>query len=143
MFAPVNWQGGDGGEGASRKSNRRSLLVDYGAPETTLPIPDYFSHEVFRMVMNSPSAAHALLRYAQSKGAGENMAYLLKVSCTKASEQRDSALSSCLHSQPEVGGAGRALVELTLKLPVLCDKSKGKIHKNAKGLSHAHTSSLS
>ncbi|CAI4214858.1 unnamed protein product [Parascedosporium putredinis] len=79
MFAPVNWQGGDGGEGASRKSNRRSLLVDYGAPETTLPIPDYFSHEVFRMVMNSPSAAHALLRYAQSKGAGENMAYLLKV----------------------------------------------------------------
>ena len=80
LFTPVNWQGGSNGEKASRRFDRRSLHIDYGPPETTLPIPDYFSQEVFHMVLNNPSAAHRLLRYAQRKGCGENMAYLMKVS---------------------------------------------------------------
>jgi hypothetical protein len=42
-------------------------------------ITDFFSPEVFRVVLHNPTTAHRLLRFCQSRACGENMEFLQKV----------------------------------------------------------------
>jgi len=49
------------------------------------PIVDFFSPEVFRVVIHNPTTAHRFLRFCQSQGCGENMEFLQKVSVQRSS----------------------------------------------------------
>lgn len=42
-------------------------------------ITDFFSPEVFHLVLHNPTTAHRLLRFCQSRACGENMEFLQKV----------------------------------------------------------------
>jgi hypothetical protein len=42
-------------------------------------ITDFFSSEVFHVVLRNPTTAHRLLRFCQSRACGENMEFLQKV----------------------------------------------------------------
>ncbi|KAK4940162.1 hypothetical protein LTR10_019697 [Elasticomyces elasticus] len=42
-------------------------------------LPDFFAHEVFQTVLHNPTTSHQLLRYSQSRLAGENLEFLEKV----------------------------------------------------------------
>jgi hypothetical protein len=42
-------------------------------------ITDFFSSEVFNVVLHNPTTAHRLLRFSQSRACGENMEFLQKV----------------------------------------------------------------
>lgn len=42
-------------------------------------ITDFFSSEVFHIVLHNPTTAHRLLRFCQSRACGENMEFLQKV----------------------------------------------------------------
>lgn len=57
---------------------------DYRAPKNQQPlhsnIADFYSPEVFRVVLNNPTTAHRLKRFCQSRACGEDMEYLQKVS---------------------------------------------------------------
>lgn len=78
------------GEGRpSTSANERS----YKRPPSSLAIPkqsssgtesantpaDFFSPEVFRIVLHNPTTAHRLLRFSQARMCGENMEFLEKV----------------------------------------------------------------
>ena len=65
----------------------------YKAPPSSFSIPkqsmsdngvnmaaDFFSPEVFRIVLHNPTTAHRLLRFSQARMCGENMEFLEKVS---------------------------------------------------------------
>lgn len=57
---------------------------DHRAPKSQQPvhsnIADFYSPEVFRVVLNNPTTAHRLKRFCQSRACGEDMEYLQKVS---------------------------------------------------------------
>jgi len=42
-------------------------------------VTDFFSSEVFHLVLRNPATAHRLLRFCQSRACGENMEFLQKV----------------------------------------------------------------
>ena len=42
-------------------------------------IMDFFSSEVFSLVLHNPTTAHRLMRFCQSRACGENMEFLQKV----------------------------------------------------------------
>lgn len=80
-----------------RRSITRPKTSDertYTAPPSSFSIPihknsidrggtglaDFFSPEVFRIVLHNPATAHRLLRFSQARMCGENMEFLEKVS---------------------------------------------------------------
>jgi hypothetical protein len=44
-------------------------------------VTDFFSPEVFQVVLHNPTTAHRFLQFCQSRACGENMEFLNKVSC--------------------------------------------------------------
>ena len=42
-------------------------------------LADFFSQEVFRIVLHNPTTAHRLLKFSQARMCGENMEFLEKV----------------------------------------------------------------
>ena len=66
---------------------------DYNAPPTSFSSPkpgsvidrvnnglaDFFSTEVFQIVLHNPTTAHRLLKFSQARMCGENMEFLEKV----------------------------------------------------------------
>ena len=47
-----------------------------------LPIPDFVGREMFELVMKDPVASGQLWKFAASRGVGQNVDYLMKVSET-------------------------------------------------------------
>ncbi len=45
-------------------------------------LADFFSPEVFQIVLHNPTTAHQLLKFSQSRFCGENMEFLEKVCVT-------------------------------------------------------------
>lgn len=43
------------------------------------PLADFFSSEVFQIVLHNPATAHRLLKFSQARMCGENMEFLEKV----------------------------------------------------------------
>ena len=70
-----------------------ALSRDYSAPPSSFSIPkqngmadrgasglaDFFSSEVFQIVLHNPTTAHRLLKFSQARMCGENMEFLEKV----------------------------------------------------------------
>ena len=70
------------------------LSRDYNAPPSSYSAPkqhggldrspnglaDFFSTEVFQIVLHNPTTAHRLLKFSQARMCGENMEFLEKVS---------------------------------------------------------------
>jgi phototropin len=80
-FAPVLWQSDTMNSIDSMTAGyRNSMGMNGNASTPSLPIPDFFGRDVFQMVLSNPTTAHRLLKFAQSRGSGESMEYLLKVS---------------------------------------------------------------
>ena len=75
-------------------TNGDELSRDYSAPPTSYSAPkqhadfdrsanglaDFFSTEVFQIVLHNPTTAHRLLKFSQARMCGENMEFLDKVS---------------------------------------------------------------
>jgi len=61
-------------------SNRASMAFrGNNGSSPALGIPDFFSREVVQMVLNNPTTAHRMWQFAQSRGGGENMEFLMAV----------------------------------------------------------------
>ena len=70
------------------------LSRDYNPPHSSYSVPkqhggrdksasglaDFFSTEVFQIVLHNPTTAHRLLKFSQARMCGENMEFLEKVS---------------------------------------------------------------
>ena len=75
-------------------NNGDELSRDYNAPPSSYSAPkqhadfdrsanglaDFFSTEVFQIVLHNPTTAHRLLKFSQARMCGENMEFLDKVS---------------------------------------------------------------
>ena len=75
-------------------NNGDELSRDYSAPPSSYSAPkqhadfdrsanglaDFFSTEVFQIVLHNPTTAHRLLKFSQARMCGENMEFLDKVS---------------------------------------------------------------
>lgn len=46
-------------------------------------VVDFFSPEVFQIVLHNPATAHQLLKFSQARLSGENMEFLERVRCRK------------------------------------------------------------
>jgi phototropin len=83
LFGPVAWQSHSGlepaieGPGAGLPASPKSSLPDGSAG--TLPIPDFFSREVFQMVLRNPTTSHLLCQFARNQGCGEAVEFLTQV----------------------------------------------------------------
>ncbi|KAH9221223.1 hypothetical protein DL95DRAFT_519269 [Leptodontidium sp. 2 PMI_412] len=64
-----------GSESGSSKSDR--TLSAAGSANTNMT--DFFSSEVFNIVLHNPTTAHRFLRFCQSRACGENIEFLQKV----------------------------------------------------------------
>ena len=78
---------------ASYSSHGHELSRDYNAPPSSYSVPkqhgsldkganglaDFFSTEVFQIVLHNPTTAHRLLKFSQARMCGENMEFLEKV----------------------------------------------------------------
>ncbi len=75
QFDPVEWREsavvGDG--------HRESRRVRDEGSSPTPSVPDFFSREMVMMVLHNPTVSHRLWQFAQAKGGGENMEFLMKV----------------------------------------------------------------
>ncbi len=49
------------------------------APQSSHGLADFFSQEVFQIVLHNPTTAHRLLKFSQARMCGENMEFLEKV----------------------------------------------------------------
>ena len=60
------------------------------------PFADFFSTEVFHLVLHNPTTEHRLLKFCQSRLCGENMEFLEKVAscCGWRGKRADAANSS-------------------------------------------------
>lgn len=84
---------------AQRKASHNKgdeLSRDYNAPPSSYSAPkqhggldksanglaDFFSTEVFQVVLHNPTTAHRLLKFSQARMCGENMEFLEKVGPT-------------------------------------------------------------
>lgn len=77
----------------SYSNNGDELSRDYNAPPSSYSVPkqhggldrsanglaDFFSPEVFQIVLHNPTTAHRLLKFSQARMCGENMEFLEKV----------------------------------------------------------------
>lgn len=77
----------------SSNTNGDELSRDYNAPPSSYSVPkqhggldksanglaDFFSTEVFQIVLHNPTTAHRLLKFSQARMCGENMEFLEKV----------------------------------------------------------------
>ena len=77
----------------SYNNNGDELSRDYNAPPSSYSVPkqqggldksanglaDFFSTEVFQIVLHNPTTAHRLLKFSQARMCGENMEFLEKV----------------------------------------------------------------
>lgn len=78
---------------ASHNNKGDELSRDYNAPPSSYSAPkqhggldktanglaDFFSTEVFQIVLHNPTTAHRLLKFSQARMCGENMEFLEKV----------------------------------------------------------------
>lgn len=78
---------------ASYNNNGGDISRDYTAPHSSYSVPkqhggldksanglaDFFSTEVFQIVLHNPTTAHRLLKFSQARMCGENMEFLEKV----------------------------------------------------------------
>ena len=74
-------------------SDADELSRDYSAPQSSFSMPkqiaaldkshgalaDFFSTEVFQIVLHNPATAHRLLKFSQARMCGENMEFLERV----------------------------------------------------------------
>jgi hypothetical protein len=79
--------------GSSYSNNGGELSRDYNPPSASFSSPkpgsvvdrgnnglaDFFSTEVFQIVLHNPTTAHRLLKFSQARMCGENMEFLEKV----------------------------------------------------------------
>lgn len=77
----------------SYNNSGNELSRDYNAPPSSYSSPnqhggldrnanglaDFFSTEVFQIVLHNPTTAHRLLKFSQARMCGENMEFLEKV----------------------------------------------------------------
>ena len=77
----------------SYRNTGDDLSRDYNAPPSSYSVPkqhggldksanglaDFFSTEVFQIVLHNPTTAHRLLKFSQARMCGENMEFLEKV----------------------------------------------------------------
>ena len=77
----------------SHNNRRDDISRDYNAPASSYSAPkqqggldrtasglaDFFSTEVFQIVLHNPTTAHRLLKFSQARMCGENMEFLEKV----------------------------------------------------------------
>jgi len=60
---------------SSFSSPKQNTALDKGANG----LADFFSSEVFQIVLHNPTTAHRLLKFSQARMCGENMEFLEKV----------------------------------------------------------------
>lgn len=74
-------------------ANADEVSRDYNAPPSSFSAPkqnggmdkrtevlaDFFSSEVFQIVLHNPATAHRMLKFSQARMCGENMEFLEKV----------------------------------------------------------------
>lgn len=74
-------------------ANGEEVSRDYNAPPSSFSAPkqnggtdkrtdvlaDFFSSEVFQIVLHNPTTAHRMLKFSQARMCGENMEFLEKV----------------------------------------------------------------
>lgn len=84
------------GEGSSSTTVERAL----GSRTKGQNMADFFSAEVFNIVIHNPTTAHRFLRFCQSRASGENMEFLQKVGGCSISWH---STSWCPKSVPKVG----------------------------------------
>ena len=61
----------------SSRSNKNSFGSNHKIRGSS--VTDYFSPEVFQMVIHNPTTAHRFLKFCQSRNCGENLSFLQKV----------------------------------------------------------------
>lgn len=80
---------GNGGQWSSERlrsidsitsSKRSSMAFTNSDSSSDLPIPGFLGRDMFDMVINDPTASNQLWKFAQSRGVGQNVDYLMKVS---------------------------------------------------------------
>jgi hypothetical protein len=82
----------DEGSGSSNTGTFHTADVPGTAGGTSL---DFFSSEVFNIVIHNPTTAHRLLKFCQSRSCGENMEFLQKVRlCSPQTAKRVSKPTS-------------------------------------------------
>jgi hypothetical protein len=64
-------------DGGSESSRSRDVTTMIGSGNQAMT--DFFSSEVFQLVIHNPTTAHRFLRFCQSRACGENMEFLQKV----------------------------------------------------------------
>ena len=69
----------DEGSGSSRSGNNTTLSGSASGIGSRNDITDFFSSDVFQIVLHNPTTAHRFLRFCQSRACGENMEFLQKV----------------------------------------------------------------
>lgn len=86
----------------SYNNHGNDLSRDYNAPPSSYSVPkqhggldksanglaDFFSTEVFQIVLHNPTTAHRLLKFSQARMCGENMEFLEKVGLAALSQIR-------------------------------------------------------
>jgi hypothetical protein len=95
-----------GDDEASGSSKSETLVGSAPAGNNAMIITDFFSSEVFQIVIHNPITAHRLLKFCQSRACGENMEFLQKV------KPATPLLLSYLTSS-QVDAYNRALDEVT------------------------------
>ena len=85
-------------------TNGTELSRDYNPPPESFSSPkqnaamerkadglaDFFSSEVFQIVLHNPTTAHRLLKFSQARMCGENMEFLEKVRIFRLHKRRGS-----------------------------------------------------
>lgn len=75
-------------DGAMRKDTQRNVdtssIISMGPQpvgngSTRTGLPDFFSQEIFHIVLHNPTTSHQLRRFCDSRFCGENIAFLEKV----------------------------------------------------------------
>jgi hypothetical protein len=92
LAGPGTGRGGSSGgsrNASVRRSDEESVSSRAGTGTATTVsssgnannMADFFSSEVFNIVIHNPTTAHRFLRFCQSRACGENIEFLQKVGC--------------------------------------------------------------
>jgi phototropin len=98
-------QGGKGSSG-NKSGNTTTLSGSGTGVGTQNDITDFFSSEVFQIVLHNPTTAHRFLRFCQSRDCGENMEFLQKVRVVSVSPCFDRISQSGTPDVPFFEGPG-------------------------------------
>lgn len=71
-------------EGSASASSRNGTGTTLNGSSLGNNMADFFSSEVFNIVIHNPTTAHRFLRFCQSRACGENMEFLQKVGSSSA-----------------------------------------------------------